>query len=224
MKKQEKGITLIALVITIIVLLILAGISIAMLTGENGILTKADTAAKETDIVETKEQIKLEIMGNSDESGNYTNKNVIDAVKKITDKDVEEEAETVHSKKGNEVDISDLWHIKVNFKIDGIPFIANPGETWMEWIEKTENLERCKSLQVGLTTNSQNTFDLLVQDASTIKTPDSYIDARMGGEDVGFECNGRLVYWGYYIIEADYTSNLLFDIFEDYDPSLGVKI
>ena len=33
--KQEKGITLIALVITIIVLLILAGISIAMLTGEN---------------------------------------------------------------------------------------------------------------------------------------------------------------------------------------------
>ena len=35
-KKQEKGITLIALIVTIIVLLILAGISIAMLTGENG--------------------------------------------------------------------------------------------------------------------------------------------------------------------------------------------
>lgn len=34
-KTNEKGITLIALVITIIVLLILAGISIAMLTGEN---------------------------------------------------------------------------------------------------------------------------------------------------------------------------------------------
>lgn len=34
-KKQEKGITLIALIVTIIVLLILAGISIAMLTGEN---------------------------------------------------------------------------------------------------------------------------------------------------------------------------------------------
>ena len=35
--KGEKGITLIALVITIIVLLILAGVSISMLTGENGI-------------------------------------------------------------------------------------------------------------------------------------------------------------------------------------------
>ena len=34
-KKRQKGITLIALIITIIVLLILAGISIAMLTGEN---------------------------------------------------------------------------------------------------------------------------------------------------------------------------------------------
>ena len=39
---KQKGITLIALVITIIVLLILAGVSIAMLTGDNGILTKAN--------------------------------------------------------------------------------------------------------------------------------------------------------------------------------------
>ena len=38
---NNKGITLIALVITIIVLLILAGVSIAMLTGQNGILTQA---------------------------------------------------------------------------------------------------------------------------------------------------------------------------------------
>ena len=35
-KENERGITLIALVITIIILLILAGISIMMLTGENG--------------------------------------------------------------------------------------------------------------------------------------------------------------------------------------------
>ena len=40
--KKERGITLIALVITIIVLLILAGVSIAMLTGQNGILTQAN--------------------------------------------------------------------------------------------------------------------------------------------------------------------------------------
>ena len=47
-KKENKGITLIALVITIIVLLILAGVSIAMLTGENGVLTKAGDAKEAT--------------------------------------------------------------------------------------------------------------------------------------------------------------------------------
>ncbi len=41
LRKQEKAITLIALVITIIILLILAGVTIAMLTGENGILRKS---------------------------------------------------------------------------------------------------------------------------------------------------------------------------------------
>lgn len=44
MKKEKKGITLIALVITIIVLLILAGVTIAALTGDNGILTNATEA------------------------------------------------------------------------------------------------------------------------------------------------------------------------------------
>lgn len=47
--KEKKGITLIALVITIIVLLILAGVTIATLTGENGILTQAQRAKEETE-------------------------------------------------------------------------------------------------------------------------------------------------------------------------------
>ena len=53
------GITLIALVITIIVLLILAGISIATLAGENGLLTKADTAKTETSIASAKEKVQI---------------------------------------------------------------------------------------------------------------------------------------------------------------------
>lgn len=54
-KNSTKGITLIALVITIIVLLILAGVSIAMLTGDNGILTQAIEAKEETEEAEKKE-------------------------------------------------------------------------------------------------------------------------------------------------------------------------
>ncbi len=59
MKKSEKGITLIALVITIIVLLILAGVSIAMLTGNNGILTQAQRAKEETEQAGKNEQADL---------------------------------------------------------------------------------------------------------------------------------------------------------------------
>ena len=54
-----KGITLIALVITIIVILILAGVSINMLTGENGILTQAKRAKEETEISTEKEALQL---------------------------------------------------------------------------------------------------------------------------------------------------------------------
>ena len=58
-KKSSKGVTLIALVITIIVLLILAGVSIAMLTGDNGILTQATEAKKANTVGAEKEQIQL---------------------------------------------------------------------------------------------------------------------------------------------------------------------
>lgn len=56
---KEKAITLIALVITIIVLLILAGVSIATLTGQNGLLTKANTAKIRQSHAQVEEAIKL---------------------------------------------------------------------------------------------------------------------------------------------------------------------
>ena len=62
LKECEKGITLIALVITIIVLLILASVSIAMLTGENGILKKASTAKEKTLEAENEEKVNLAVL------------------------------------------------------------------------------------------------------------------------------------------------------------------
>ena len=61
--KKNNGITLIALVITIIVLLILAGVTIATLTGENGILTRASQASQQTEIAEEKEAIGVAYAG-----------------------------------------------------------------------------------------------------------------------------------------------------------------
>lgn len=60
--KNRKGITLIALVITIIVLLILAGVTIATLTGDNGILTQAGKAKEKNTQAEIAEKIKLAVM------------------------------------------------------------------------------------------------------------------------------------------------------------------
>ena len=71
-KETQKGITLIALVITIIVLLILAGVSIAMLTGQNGILTQAQSAKKTTENKGVEEKVKLAIMGARADDGTLT--------------------------------------------------------------------------------------------------------------------------------------------------------
>ena len=57
--KRERGITLIALVITIIVLLILAGVTIVTLTGDNGILSNATRAKEETTVEQEREQVEL---------------------------------------------------------------------------------------------------------------------------------------------------------------------
>ena len=53
--KKQTGITLIALAITIIILLILAGISIGVLTGENGLIKQSQSAKTQTEIAEEKE-------------------------------------------------------------------------------------------------------------------------------------------------------------------------
>ena len=73
-KRQENGITLIALVITIIVLLILAGVTIAMLTGDNGIISKAMQAKIRTEEAKETEETGLNeienyINGKSAEAG-----------------------------------------------------------------------------------------------------------------------------------------------------------
>ena len=70
MRENNRGITIIALVVTIIVLLILAGISIAAITGDNGIINKSDEARIETEIATYKEQ--LEVIKHGEYADDYT--------------------------------------------------------------------------------------------------------------------------------------------------------
>ncbi len=59
LKYAKRGITLISLVITIIVLLILAGVTIATLFGDNGILTQANNAKEKNEEASVKEEVEL---------------------------------------------------------------------------------------------------------------------------------------------------------------------
>ena len=77
-RKKEKGITLIALVITIVVLLILAGVTIAALSGDNGILTRVKEAKEKTEQAQKEEEETLSNMENILESYKFENVNTND--------------------------------------------------------------------------------------------------------------------------------------------------
>ena len=94
-RKKNSGITLIALVVTIVILLILASISIGALTGDNGIIDQAHTAKEDTEIASWEEQIDLAIIDAENKHRNPTlddvkeelkNKGVIDDYSQV-DKD-----------------------------------------------------------------------------------------------------------------------------------------
>ena len=89
MKNNQRGITLVALVITIIVLLILAGVTIAALSGDNGILTNASKSQQENALGNAKDTISMAIneATNAYYSQTYlndTSSNVVDGQKGTT--------------------------------------------------------------------------------------------------------------------------------------------
>ena len=63
LKKQVRGITLIALVVTIIVLLILAGVALSLTVGDNGLFRRAENAANTWQMAEQNEQSEMEQAG-----------------------------------------------------------------------------------------------------------------------------------------------------------------
>ena len=75
---QEKGITLIALVVTIVILLILTGVTIATVAGDNGLFSKAKQATVEYEKEALKEEMRLAILDKQIEnSGEITRRRII---------------------------------------------------------------------------------------------------------------------------------------------------
>lgn len=93
--KQEKGISLITLVVTIIVMLILAAVSIATLTGENGILSKANIAKTETKKASAKEKVQMIVMSAYDNNGKFNRDEFKEEIGKAGGTIVSEDKKTI---------------------------------------------------------------------------------------------------------------------------------
>ena len=131
-KEREKGITLIALVITIIVLLILAGVAIVALTGDNGILKKARTAQTTTNEKDEEEQIKI----------GYSEYLIADQTEKQADFKVS--GATVTGNKGD-------WKIKFDKTKKEYYFDGNTitKDVWKQDGDTITNIETNQTLKVG---------------------------------------------------------------------------
>ena len=112
-KIHEKGITLIALVVTVIILLILVGVTLSFALGENGIIGVAKKARKEQIIGETKEAIGLEITEAYTEATlrreELEKKQVEDIVNKYGK--LQEDGDTIITKKdGYEISLKEIYN------------------------------------------------------------------------------------------------------------------
>ena len=84
--KSQKGVTLVALVVTIIVLIILAGISINLILGDNGIITIAKKAKENIEIAKTEEETHLNELYTQLESNEISSSgNTYDSITKLAE-------------------------------------------------------------------------------------------------------------------------------------------
>ena len=157
--QREKGITLIALVITIIVLLILAGVSIAMLTGQNGILTQAQKSKSTAELKSAEEKVKLAIMTARSQSETGE----LDADKLIAE--ITNNYEGTATKTNNE--------FPINATVDGKNFsIDRNGNVKDDGTSNTKPENKIETGTVILLTSTKNTteeFYIMSYDENTKK-------------------------------------------------------
>ena len=146
--KSNKGITLVALVITIIVLLILAGVSISMVVGENGVLSRATGAATETSEAEMKQALEMAVDGAQGEFINlWTNNTTL----KIIDTLVDTSDTSVDSTKEIQLK-ADGYYIQLSSKSEhtSATVSINKGDSYDANTAKTATLTQTAN-GVGLT-------------------------------------------------------------------------
>ena len=116
-QKNIRGITIISLVITIIVLIIIAGVSIGAINQNNGLLKKLQIAKEETKKSQALEELELKIINvQAEKNGNATLLDIINEFKQDKENEYIISLEPIASIKGDIPDVSNTEKIYVLYK------------------------------------------------------------------------------------------------------------
>ena len=216
---NARGITLIALVITIIVLLILAGVTIATLTGENGILTKASEATIENCHATVKDSISLvyneyQIELNTSESASdffdfLKRKNYIQDDGTIRVKDLTGETLSL----GNGIDGKDIYIIEEDTNSYILKYYdeeADPEELWNA-AKKNSDVKTITIYDRGELVGQ----DITIQYEDGMSWKD-FLNSKYNNGILGEKGDGRIIYRNtdYWIQDSNGESNILEDIID----------
>ena len=166
--RKERGITLIALVVTVIVLIILAGVSISLVLGENGIVNKAKKAKENTELAKTEEETMLNDLAKQIEegtSGGTTNPpETIKTVEEVKGGSYFDKATTIKDSDGN------LIKVPEGFKIAG-----DSGENVTEGIVIEDN-----DIIDGIGNNRGNQYVWIPVENGIKKSDGTSVDITLG--------------------------------------------
>ncbi len=150
----QKGITLIALVITIIVLLILAGVTISLILGQRNILQMASDSVIKSERIEIIERAKIDIMEKQTQNlGKFKQKDLEEILNKYGTLSNEQEENILDktlttTDQKHQIKVNEIWNKpfegKISFTINGLneqshngTYEVEKGTTWEEFINAT---------------------------------------------------------------------------------------
>ncbi len=168
---KERGITLIALIVTIIVLLILAGISIQILMGDSGILKKVTDAATNTDIADYKE--KLDLLGEDlliDDTVKGKTSGFLDRYKEKIEGDKNFENSTVTKEDDDSLRVETEEGYVFKITEEGVEYLGEGDEATKPSHSEVPPLEKGKTLYADIDNDENHTPDAVI-----------YADLSVGG-------------------------------------------
>lgn len=205
-KKNTKGITLVALVVTIIILLLLAGITISALTANNGLINKTKISKVKTEYTSAKEKVQIEIMAAQTQNYSEQNESIILTITKhmIDIQDIS--VNKIYFSKTSQIDEELQNKFNSNKSVEGIVVSVNEYSKYKFLIGRDGKIE-------GATTKDVDS--MAQEDFETIENFEKNIGNLSKNEEVNEELEIKITD----INQDGYTVNVI----NNYPENMNVK-